>query len=347
MKYCTICLLALGLLLSLHLAAAGKEAVLDGGFVNPGFHEKPDWFKQSFLDLQEDVADAKAEGKRIILYFHQDGCPYCKKLLNENLSQKRLVDKIQRNFEIIAINIWGDREVTGLQGESTTEKALSASLKVMYTPTLLFLDEQGGRVLRINGYYPPHKFEAALDYAAGKFAGEQSFRDYLAKVDPAPASGILHQAPGYLAKPLDLKRSRDKASRPLLVLLEQRQCPACDELHNDILQRAAVKASLERFDVALLDMWSSEMLVTPSGERLSARDWATRLGVHYAPSLLFFDVAGKEVLRTDAFLKSFHVHAAMDYVLTGAYQSQPNFQRFVQARADAMRARGVEPDLMK
>ena len=71
MKYCTICLLALGLLLSLHLAAAGKEAVLDGGFVNPGFHEKPDWFKQSFLDLQEDVADAKAEGKRIILYFHQ------------------------------------------------------------------------------------------------------------------------------------------------------------------------------------------------------------------------------------------------------------------------------------
>jgi len=36
----------------------------------------------------------------------------------------------------------------------------------------------------------------------------------------------------------------------------------------------------------------------------------------------------------------------MDYVLTGAYQTQPNFQRFVQARADELRAKGIEPDLM-
>ncbi len=34
--------------------------------------EHPDWFKQSFLDLQEDLANAIAHGKKgIIVYFGQ------------------------------------------------------------------------------------------------------------------------------------------------------------------------------------------------------------------------------------------------------------------------------------
>ena len=338
------CFLIIGLSFSIHTGAAGVESALERGFVNPGFHDKPDWFKHSFLDLREDVSEAAEEGKRVVLYFYQDGCPYCAKLLNENFSLKELVNKTREHFEIIAINIWGDREITGLQGESSTEKTLAAGLKVMYTPTLLFLDEQGRTALRVNGYYPPHKFAAALDYVSGKLERKQSFRDYLARVEPAPASGLLHQAPEYLSRPLDLQRS--ETDRPLLVLMEQRQCPACDELHLDILQRPAVKASLDRFDVALVDVWSSEHLTTPAGERLRSTDWAGRLKVHYAPSLLFFDTSGREVFRTDALLKTFHVHAAMDYVLSGAYLTQPSFQRFVQARADELRAKGIEPDLM-
>ena len=61
-------------------AADPSGAELAPGMVNPGYHDKPDWFKNSFLDIREDVADAKAAGKRLVLYFYQDGCPYCKKL---------------------------------------------------------------------------------------------------------------------------------------------------------------------------------------------------------------------------------------------------------------------------
>jgi len=56
--------------------------------VNPGYHEKPAWFKESFLDLREDVAEASEDKKRVLLYFYQDGCPYCAKLLQDNLGQK-------------------------------------------------------------------------------------------------------------------------------------------------------------------------------------------------------------------------------------------------------------------
>ncbi|MEW8299096.1 MAG: thioredoxin fold domain-containing protein [Candidatus Thiodiazotropha sp.] len=329
------------------LQAAGEEKGLDQGMVNPGFHEKPAWFKNSFLDLQEDLQEAADEGKRLVLYFHQDGCPYCAKLLNENFSIKAIVDRTKQAFQLIAINIWGDREVTGLRGESTTEKALAASMKVMYTPTLLFLNEQGQRVLRINGYYAPHRFLAALDYVADGEERRLSFRDYLARRQPVASSGKLHRQADYLQPPLDLRRTGQGGAKPLLVLMEMKQCPPCDELHREILPQPALQQALDGFDVALVDIWSGEELITPNGERMKATDWAGRLGIQYAPSMLFFDSGGREVFRSEAYLRTFHTHAVMDYVLSGSYREQPNFQRFVQARAEELRARGETVDLMK
>ncbi len=92
-----------------------------------------------------------------------------------------------------------------MRGTETTEKRFSESLKVMYTPTLVFLDEAGRQALRINGYYPPHKFEAALDYVAGHLERKQPYRDYLASVQPQAVSGKLHREPGFLPLPLDLR----------------------------------------------------------------------------------------------------------------------------------------------
>ena len=81
-------LTGLFLLLTVFFAptAAWGESELASGLVNPGFHEQPAWFKHSFLDLKDDIWEAAAEQKRVILYFYQDGCPYCAKLLRENFA---------------------------------------------------------------------------------------------------------------------------------------------------------------------------------------------------------------------------------------------------------------------
>jgi thioredoxin-related protein len=56
---------------------------------------------------------------------------------------------------------------------------------------------------------------------------------------------------------------------------------------------------------------------------------------------------GKQVIRIDAFLKSFHFQSVLDYVSSKAYKKQPNLQRFIRARADALRERGVVVDIWK
>ena len=63
--------------------------------------------------------------------------------------------------------------------------------------------------------------------------------------------------------------------------------------------------------------------------------------------MVFFDDSGREVFRTEAYLRPFHLQSAMEYVASGAYRKQPEFQRFVQERADHMREQGMTVDLWK
>ncbi len=324
---------------------SGGETALQEGMVNPGYHDKPDWFKQSFLDIRDDLAEAGAAGRRVLLYFYQDGCPYCAKLLNDNFGNRAIAGKTRRSFDVIAINMWGDRAVTGLDGAETSEKAFAAGLRVQYTPTLLFLDETGGVVLRVNGYFAPHKFDIALDYVAGRHEQQGSFRDFYAARAPAPASAALNVLAGALPEPLRLA-DRGASGRPLLVMFEQGNCRECDELHRETLSRREVAYALTNLDVAQVDLWSSDRLQTPEGREMTVRDWIAELGIQHAPSLVFFDVDGSEVFRTEAYLRSFHVHGAIDYVVSGAYRRQPSFQRFLQHRTELLGERGFTVDLM-
>lgn len=338
-------LLAVVFALAFIVPVSAAEGGLEGG-VNPGFHEPPPWFKSSFLDLQEDVAEAAETGKRVMLYFYQDGCPYCAKLLDDNFGQKAIAEKTRELYDVVAVNMWGDREVIDLAGRSTTEKDFAKAVKVMFTPTLIFLDERGRGVFRVNGYYHPGKFDRALDFAAGPADEGLTFADYLQRFEPRKATGELHDQPFFMTAPYALARNGAPAARPLLVLFEQPVCITCDELHGDVLSRTEVRDFItDHFDVVRLDRGAETPVLTPSGERSTARQWAKSLRVQYTPTMVFFDGRGREVFRTEAYLKTFHLQSALEYVATGAYRKEPEFQRFVQARADRLREEGVTVDL--
>lgn len=327
-------------------AMAAEQDSLDAGMINPGYEEKPDWFKNSFLDIREDVQEAAAAGKRVMLYFYQDGCPYCAKLLQDNFSQRSIVEKTRKYLDVIAVNMWGDREVTSLDGQAMTEKEFAAALRVMFTPTILMLNEQGKVILRINGYYHPVKFEAALDYVGLKKETELSFAEYYHQLEAVKPSGKLHEEAFFLKPPYDLQRLAT-SGKPLMLLFEQKQCKPCDEYHDDIYQRPETRQQLERFDIVRLDMWAETSIQDLNGNKTTARNLAKQLDVKYAPSMVFFDSTGNEVFRTEAYLKAFHVQSVLDYVASGAYRTQPNFQRFIATRADKLEAQGVHVDLWK
>lgn len=311
--------------------------------VAPHAIDIPPWFAQTFLDFREDVQDAAKSNRRLMVYFGQDGCPYCRQLMVTNFSQRRIVDKTRKHFVAVALNIWGDREVTWVDGRATSEKELARVLDVQFTPTLLFFDEQMSVVARLNGYYPPHRFEAVLDYVAGRREKRETLAAYLARSTPEAAAAKLKAEAFFIRAPYDLTRKR--GGKPLAVLFETPYCKACDELHREGFRRAEVQALLARFDVAQLPLGAPAALTTPDGHGVGADAWARDLGIAYTPSMIFFDDGGREVFRIDAYLRPFHLASALDYVASGAYRSEPSFQRYVQARAERKRAGGERVEL--
>jgi thioredoxin-related protein len=332
-------LLLIALFLGFAPVADAKKAEIRG----IGEYTIPSWFKTSFLDLKEDAAEAGSQGKRLLVYFGQEGCPYCAALFNDNFSQKHIVEYARAHFEAIDINMWGDRPVTDFSGDTLSEKDFAAKHKVWFTPTILFFDENGKQVVRINGYYPPRQFLAALEYVAERRETAEPFAAYMARAAPKSAGpGALKAQAFFERAPYDLRARQSR--KPIAVFFEQKDCAGCDELHGKTFKQPATFEQVKRLRMIQLDRWSDTPVVTPDGDRLTAREWADRLNVAYVPTAVFFD-QGKEVMRIEAMLKSFHVQSVMDYVASGAYKREPSFQRFIQARADHLREQGVLVDL--
>jgi thioredoxin-related protein len=270
----------------------------------------PEWFIETFLDIREDAAEAAKDGKRLMLYFTQEGCPYCKQLVTVNFRDAAIIEKTRRHFMPVAINIWGDREVTMADGRKLPEKKFAAALKVQFTPTLVFFDEKGTIVHRINGYLPPEPFYAALDSAIGKAPVPS----------PLPAGSSV-----------DVRRKA--AAKPLAVLLVSPGCDACDELERN-LKHADLRSQVGRLELIRASNPTEVVSATGRGKLHSS----------YVPALVFFS-GGREIFRTEAYFRRFHLASVLEYVASGSYVREPSFQRFLQTRADSMRSRGASVEL--
>ncbi len=316
-----------------------------GAFIGAVDVEYPDWFKVSFMELEEDVAEAAAEGKRLMLIFHQSGCPYCNAFVERNLAQKDIEETLQTKFDVIELNMWGDREVVSVGGETYSEKEFAKALNVQFTPTILFLNEQGKLALRLNGYYGPDRFRVALEYVTNKMEDKQAFTDFLeAKSGPASEKSLVNRS--YFTGPIEQLSDRPGADdKPLLVLFEQGGCRNCETLHDKILSKPGSQMLLSEFDVYQVDMWGQDLFETPDGIETSGRQWSKELDVSYAPTMILYAADGTEVIRSEAFFKTFHTQSIMDYVVSDAWREQTSFQRYISARADEFREQGIDVDI--
>lgn len=122
----------------LALPSAGANAFTMG---EDGLH-KEDWFSITFRDIRDDIADAAAENKRLVLIFEQRGCIYCKKVHEEILTDPEVRDYLKANFKIVQYNLYGDEEVTDLDGEKLTEKTAGRKWRVAFTPTIMFMPDK-------------------------------------------------------------------------------------------------------------------------------------------------------------------------------------------------------------
>ncbi len=336
------------LLLCFSIYAAQNTGMVNTGFVNTAIAKPisfdysmtfddsqleeelvyPDWFKLSLGDLRDDLKDAKKSGKTgIITYFGQKRCAYCEQFFKTSLADPDIKNYLTKHFDIIAFDIWGIDDIIDTDGEQFSERELSIRYKTNFTPSLVFYNEEGTPVFRLRGFHPPYKFRAALRFVVEEFYKKETFPEYLARAEPGEffLLGGLTDRDFFLQPPFDLQKIQAN-NKPTAVFFEQGNCHACDVLHGSPLSEEANIKEIEKMNVIQLNMWADTPVITPDGKKTTAKEWAKSLNIFYAPSIVFFNNKGEEIIRLDSITYFFRLWGVLDYMNQQGYKSTDNYQ---------------------
>jgi thioredoxin-related protein len=129
------CLAAAALAAALLAAPATAVEIGDDGL------HKPDWLRETFKDIREDLAEANSEGRRLLIIVEQRGCIYCTEMHEKVFTDPAVEKLIRDHYFVVQMNLFGDVPVTDLDGTTLPEKEMAVRWGVMFTPTLIFLPE--------------------------------------------------------------------------------------------------------------------------------------------------------------------------------------------------------------
>lgn len=172
----------------LAVAALSDVAAAQAVLGDDGLYRQP-WFLDSLLELPDDLEAAHAAGKRFAILWELRGCPYCRQTHLVNFAQPEISGFVRARFDLLQLNIVGDREVVDFDRERLPEKRLAAKYAVRATPTFQFFPERaaglaqrppsGREVARAQGYIAPRPFLAMFRFVSERGYESGSLADVL------------------------------------------------------------------------------------------------------------------------------------------------------------------------
>ncbi len=319
--------------ISLPLQADTPRGKLMGGVA----HAMPGWFKTSFLNFPEDVKEAGAAGKHVLVFLRLEECPYCARMLEENFRQGPTKEFIQKNFDVIAVDIRGGGETVWVDGKEYTETALAGQLKVVATPTIVLLGMDGKPVLQLTGYRDPPALRRALDFVQSQSYRKMTFAEYLSKQDKQTVYKFRDHP--QFAKPTNFKGYQ----KPLAILFEDQNCGECARFHEKTLNHPDVLAEMKPFLFVRLDADSNEPIVDLAGNSTTPAKWSKALGLTYRPAVALFN-EGELRNLIDNRLFHYHFKERLRYVSGRHYEIYLTTPGYNAMRREELLKQGINID---
>ncbi|MCI0500617.1 MAG: thioredoxin fold domain-containing protein [Epsilonproteobacteria bacterium] len=303
-------------------------------------HEPPSWFKQSFLDISEDVDEATSQNKHLMLFIDLDGCPYCTKMLNESFKADNETSKfLKKHFDVINLNVKGSKEVTW-HGKSMSEKEFATSLHIQYSPTILFLDKDKNVVLKLNGYRNIENFKTILEYINGKFYVTKTLSEYLETIKHNSANS---KSPNKQHKEI---QDLSKINSPLALIFDEKESQSSKDFNQMIKNNKDARNEFSKFTIVSFDANSDEEFIGVDGIKTTPKAFVKSINLDYRPGILLYNE--KKLISTmDALLYSFHFKELLRYVSEKEYKYFDTYLAYLAVRQKELTDAGVHINLSK
>ena len=278
--------------LALWLAGVGTVTA-DSSERNPREY----FFSQSFGDLQEELEDARNSGKLgLLLFFEQEGCPYCERMMQTILNQAAVQDWYRERFVIIAVDINGAVPITDVDGITLPSKVFADHRRVKTTPTLSFLDINGSEI-----YRRTKMVESAEEFLQiGRYVSEGYYTDTTWDVFESGQNAVEPEPPTpEMVKDLQQEGMAVTDKGLVFLLFVTREgCPYCARLRREVLRPMVIGGEYDNsLFIRELMMEPDTPVVDFDGSMASTAAVAARYGVSVTPAVLLLSGAGK--LLTD------------------------------------------------
>jgi len=106
-----------------------------------GLH-KTDWMRETFKDLREDLDEANAEGKRLMILIEQRGCIYCERMHRDVFPLPVIDSYIRENYFVVQLDLYGAAELIDFDGEELSQRDAMRKWGMMFTPSILFMPQE-------------------------------------------------------------------------------------------------------------------------------------------------------------------------------------------------------------
>lgn len=142
-----------------YLARGENRMVFDAADLNdqPFFQSPPYNLDRSRLPAERPLA----------VFFEQGDCHPCDVLHGQSLQEQAIVDGFA-GFDNVQLDMWSQTPVITPSGKRTTARRWAADLGLFYSPAIVFFDEQGREILRVDSVVGFYRLRNVLNFITSK-----------------------------------------------------------------------------------------------------------------------------------------------------------------------------------
>jgi thioredoxin-related protein len=194
----------------------------------------------------------------------------------------------------------------------------------------IFINNDGKEIFRMNGYYKPKLFKAALKYIEGKHYKKLSFNAYSASIVESTGSGLIDEE--FFSLSTNLKyfaiNSREN-NKEVVLLFSQDRCDACIDLHAEKFKNKEVVSALtKKYNVLKINTLGNKKIKDLEGQLVTESHFSEALNIKYTPTLLFMK-DGREIFRYESYLNNEDFSIMIEYITTTAWSKHISFQKWL------------------
>jgi len=167
---------------------AALEYVADGHYERESFREylaraeeglsfePEDLIEEDLFERPPFILDrSRFKAQRpLVVIFEQGNCHACEVLHTEQLQDPTILDRLGR-FDVVQLDMWGGTPVMTPSGEPETARHWAQELGLFYSPTLLFFDESGNEIMRVDSVVRFYRLKGVLDFVLTKAYLQQPY----------------------------------------------------------------------------------------------------------------------------------------------------------------------------